>query len=66
MSDKQNRAHAPKQQGSQEKEKNEGFTTHTYDTERAFFRMLKGDKDAQTEFNQLLDRDIEKRVKSLV
>ena len=61
MSDKQDQPRISEQQASQE-EKSEGFTTHTYDTERAFFRMLKGDKDARTEFNQLLDRDIEKRI----
>ena len=64
MSDKQGRPQASEQKIGQDEKETEGFTTHTYDTERAFIRMLNGDENARTEFYQLLDRDIEERVKS--
>lgn len=44
-------------------EKNPGYSSYNYETDEAFFRFVQGDNEAEEEFRQLLNRDLDKRLR---
>ncbi|WP_022835002.1 hypothetical protein [Salisaeta longa] len=62
MSDKQTPERSQQEQTEPRDDETAGYTTHTFDTEQAFLRMLDGKQEAQAEFYRLLERDIEEHI----
>jgi hypothetical protein len=47
------------------KQKEPGYSSYDYETDEAFSRFVQGDESAEEEFRQLLNRDLDKRLREI-